>query len=348
MDALDFTTSADAAEEPTCVSYTRGMHVVGSCMCAMIATSNLLTIVTLMKVKRKVGSKNRLYVISVACADLLMTPGFGLELVLSQMGFLCDDRHAPVDIDIRSKRFILVVMFICRFLSLNVSLFTILLIGIDRMLAVSKPIWYKTHVSCFRIKILLSVNWVIGVTFAVGVMTFYAVHIPDDFVLKVYNFTTTLPPFIYNYFVLTQVYLIAIPGILVTYLITYVKIKQQFAKRSADTANNQDLDRIRRFYRMMLITLGTLALLYAPFMIAFKMFGVGHPGKPAWVFTYVGQPVALILMSNSWINPILYACFNQDYRKAYLKILRCSPRNKVDAQAMNPVSIVATQASGLH
>ncbi|ELT99698.1 hypothetical protein CAPTEDRAFT_228931 [Capitella teleta] len=333
---------------PTCVSYTNSMHVVGGFMCAVIAVNNLLTIVTLIKVKSKVGSKNRLYVINVACSDFLMAPGFGVELILSQMGYLCDDRLAPVDIDIQVKRVFLVAMFIFRILSFNVSLFTILFIGIDRMLAVSKPIWYKAKVSSFRIKVLLAINWVVAVTLAVSVMTYYAVYIPDDFVLKVYNFSTTLPPAIYNYLMLSQIYLVAMPGNVITYLITYIKIKQQFTRRSADTANNSDLERIRRFYRMMLITLCTLAILYLPFMIAFKMFGVGDPEKPPWVFTYIGQPVALILVSNSWINPILYASFNKDYRRAYLKTICCSPRNKVeDAQQMKSIPIQGTGVTGL-
>ncbi|ELU00796.1 hypothetical protein CAPTEDRAFT_190631 [Capitella teleta] len=339
MDAysLDVTTAgAEEARRPTCVSYTGGMHVVGGLMCVMIIANNLLTIVTLVKFEKNVGSKNRLYVLSVACADLLMAPGFGFELILSQMGYLCDDRYAPVDIDIRAKRYFLVAIFIFRILSFNVSLFNMLFIGIDRMMAVTKPILYKTHVSCFRIKIVLAINWAVATTLAISVMTHYSVYTPDEFVLKVYNFSTTLPPVIYNYLMLTQIYLVAMPGNVITYVITYIKIKQQFTQKSA--ANLKDLERIHRFYHMMLITLCTLAILYLPFMLAFKMFGVADPEKPRWVFTYIGQPVVLILVSNSWINPLLYSSFNKDYRKAYLKIIRCSKSSKVDVQPMRYMS----------
>ena len=130
-------------------------------ICILAFFSNSLTIVTMVKQKRMVGQKARIYIVALAVSDLLMTPTLLLELILSRTGHLFMPIFTQVDSKIvKYERVVNIILSMMYLEGLVTNLFTLLAVAVDRLVALVKPLKYRTWFTDFRIKLMLVAVWI--------------------------------------------------------------------------------------------------------------------------------------------------------------------------------------------
>jgi hypothetical protein len=135
-------------------------EAITALICCFGYLSNILTLVTMVKVPKAIGRKARLYVISLSCSDLLMAPALTTSLLLSKFGYLTEPVFSDVfDPEIvRRERASCITLACLLYIALISSLMTLAAMSLDRLLAIAKPVFYKTYMTEKAIKLLLMVK----------------------------------------------------------------------------------------------------------------------------------------------------------------------------------------------
>ena len=304
-------------------------------ICLLTLCSNTLTVVTMLKTKQGIGYKGKLYIISLSLADSLMAPSLALTLVFYHFGIICvtvveTDLDSLSDI-VHKKRISYVLLAILYIQSIGCSLFTLVSAAIDRLVAVSKPLWYKNHVTPFRIKCLLSSIWIYFFALSAVLYLYFGWRVTSDYVLGTYSAMNILPDWCYYYVLFPHVYVAILCNIMLYSLTLYhirkldqsslaLKCNNSGSTQATSTCNSQ-FQRSRRFMKMTTATLGFLLLLWVPYTLLTNILSVNDPDNPEWIVSYAISFTYVLMYSTSWVNPVLYCWLNKDYRKAYMRVL---------------------------
>ncbi|ELT93221.1 hypothetical protein CAPTEDRAFT_218548 [Capitella teleta] len=135
----------------TCITYNVVVETSRWCLFAFILISNTLTISTMLRTKQGIGQKGKWYIVSLSLADILLSPAIGIDAVMNRFGVYCPEISEEA---VWRKRVIYIGLGILYVQSLGSALLTLVSIAIDRFVAISKPIFYKNHVSPFRIRLI--------------------------------------------------------------------------------------------------------------------------------------------------------------------------------------------------
>ena len=302
-------------------------------VCVLTLCSNTLTIVTMLKTKQGIGYKGKLYIISLSMADALMAPSIALTLLLYHLDIIC---FTDVERDVSSlsaivqkKRLSFVLLSILYNQSVGCALFTLVSVAVDRLVAVSKPVWYKIHVTPSKIKCLLLVLWIYIFTISAVPVLYFGWKVTPDHVLGAYYSLDILPDWCFNYVILPHVYIPILCNIILYSLTLYYirrldensfALKSKNPTQTTSTGNSQ-FQRSKRFMKMTTATLGFLLLLWAPYTLVTSRVSMTDPANPDWLDDYLIPFAYALMYCNSWVNPVLYCWLNKDYRKAYMRVL---------------------------
>ena len=213
--------------------------------------------------------------------------------------------------------------------SFSCSMITLVCAAMDRLVAISKPVWYKHQVTPFRIKCLLSATWVYALALSSVFVVYLGLRATSDHILAVYIPVNILPDWCYSYVIMPLVYAAIISNIALYGLTFYhirkldqssLALKSKNPTQAASTDYNE-FQRSKRFMRMTLASVGFLLSLWVPYSFVSNTVTVNNPDNPDWLAIYVIPFAYFLAFCNSWVNPVLYCWLNKDYRRAYMRVL---------------------------
>ncbi|XP_071969054.1 C3a anaphylatoxin chemotactic receptor-like [Engystomops pustulosus] len=197
-----------------------------------------------------------------------------------------------------SETFVIHVLFdILIIITMNVSVFILTAVSIDRWVSVMWPFWAKVYRTQKLARIIVAIIWVVSVTLNGSVYYYYLIYI--DF--RVSNYTA------WTIHLIRFIIMFLIPFIIITTCYVTIFLKLRKSKRP---------QRSRRPYRIITAVILCFFICWAPY------YTWGLTPK-YYIFDIQSQIVITILIClaylNSCINPIIYVFMGQDFRHNFLR-----------------------------
>lgn len=210
------------------------------------------------------------------------------------------------------------------------SMANLAVISVDRYLKITKPFSYHRNMTKKRSILAIGGVWVYAATLATfaiikwpeaqGVILDYGLCRNDNKVFyTVANIVAFLSPL--------TVLIVSYTMIFRTALFQFNKMKHMIVSSSSKEDRRKQKSVVRDFKatKTLAVVLGTFTVCWAPFFIMFTIsqydpnYLAGVPRTVALAFYYV---FFLILPNlNSACNPVIYAYFNAEFRRAFRKIV---------------------------
>ncbi|XP_038078181.1 beta-2 adrenergic receptor-like [Patiria miniata] len=202
------------------------------------------------------------------------------------------------------------------------GIYSLFLLTVDRYIAVSHPLRYPALLTAFRAKLTVCVTWAVMITFCTGL---YGIYSP--------KFVRPVAPHlcVWNYDWRPYVSIISVLLILVSIFVLYAlmtAIAVQHTRRIAqENLESASEDGHRRSHRMnkrlgttVIIITGTLIVTWIPCVImsAFIVQPDRLVTADSFVFIHLAD---VMLLTNSWLNIVIYYIRNKELRLALHSIL---------------------------
>lgn len=324
--ATELTTIAETHQPLRARFHLLADEVSAACICFLVLISNSLTIFTMKKAKRNISEKIRTYIISLSMSDIIVALALGLELLFSRLKMLYQPIFPPYNSDILKlasiQRVTNTLISTLYFQCFSTSLLTLLVIALDRTFAIMKPLIYKNYVTYPRVRIMLACIWMYVSSMGCSFFIYFGLTASDQRMLETYNPTDYLPMWASETFMMPHMY-IAVGGILISYSVAYFKICRLPRNKLAAGSKimkDKNITQSRRIFRMLFVTVSVMVILWLPFGITYKLTKVNTPETPLYISDYVQPFIYSMTCCNCWVNPILYAYFNKDFRQAYYQV----------------------------
>ncbi|XP_011150892.1 tyramine/octopamine receptor [Harpegnathos saltator] len=277
----------------------------------VIVLGNVLTIVAIAVTRRLRNVVSNFFVLNLAVSDLLV--GMALPYHLA---FYVNDALSHEEL-ICVSRFVLIS------LACGGSIYNIMVIAIDRYVAIVHPLSYNNYATRRRMLFIIAGTWLC--TIGVSSIPIYWNRFSATSTCEL---ETVLP----RYYIVA----IQMPSFLLTWVtmfLLYVKIwkeAQMCARRmnlsivSSFTEKND-----RRSVHVVLMILGCFSICWLPYFVVacMRSFGWMQDSTNTWY-----KITFALALANSGMNPVIYAWKNTSFRRAFQKILRLkSPNNKLNS-----------------
>ena len=198
------------------------------------------------------------------------------------------------------------VMYTVLSATLFVSSYSIIALSITCYVAISRPMEYKSIITRRRLKIYITVLWLISV----AMCGFPATSLPERAYTLIYLHTHA-----------------SLPGILLTMI--YVKIFRALARRtrelqlnSHDSIASHALVRERRMLIAIIIVLALFYMTYIPQYVTLHLLYFCKACQQSITFQKIDVALSRFLYINSAINPFIYAWRIHKYRRAFYDCLQ--------------------------
>ncbi|KAJ8027074.1 Adenosine receptor A2b [Holothuria leucospilota] len=273
-----------------------------------------LLVITSFYVEPKLRKTTNYYFFSLAHADLLATmlglpPAIFARLAYGSVSCLAKYRQ---------------YYFMMAFMMSSISVGHLVLITIDRFIAITWPLHYRQWVTVRRCKVGLFVIWLLGIGF--GILPIIGeLDNPNEWVCGSQDYDGAVVTFH------RLIAVIALPAILLVLACCYLRIffvarrwaRQAALRRQTSTGSNDSDDAERKSTMRATVTtvmiLGVFAICWLPSSAKFFIETYADITDES---LFLIQTMAEILsFMNSAINPYLYASRNRDFRRAYEKVL---------------------------
>ena len=297
----------------------RAQSVIFALIAVFAVLGNTLVLVATWR-KKYLHEPNKYFVACLACADLLI--GAFVSPLLAY-------KH--------SIDFSTISIHLCRFLvwmdtsALSASIYTLTIISLDRYVKISKPLQYKYRVTTsITLKIIFSI-WFISAAIGSYASTGQC-NITFNSRKEFYTFLAII------------VFILPSVVIIVTYTLIYVAVrKRRKMLRNGElggTLYDQNLTskflKDTKAIKLLLVVVGLFMLCMTPFFI-WVLLICHYPNfidADSWPFTkWRGMVITETLLTtlpylNSLCNPIIYACLDQKYRKAFKSLFQKNSRRR--------------------
>ncbi len=283
-------------------------HAFRSLFSIMAIIGNGLTVLAVVHHASMRTLTSNIFILSLTVADLLGSIFYPLSLItdlyMEKMELTSWHKLCLV-----KEYFIL--LFSCA------SIFSVLLISIDRCLAVSQPLKYKVLIPYQRAWIISITAWAylfLGIT-----LVFIFGNQTDSLGYKcsaavIFPTTVYYALFIPHFAVVTMV-------TIVMYIVILIFIWQQHRKVQSFCSNQTQYaikDKVSKSVTSsLMLIVGLYLVLYLPVVILSVLF---QDDSPAWLHKVYTVSLLLFFIS-TWINPIVYAFKLPSYKKAFKTML---------------------------
>ncbi|XP_072032888.1 histamine H2 receptor-like [Amphiura filiformis] len=331
----------DTDDQPPSVAAIRASFIIITVLLAIFA--NILCLVVLPHTRNRIPENNRLLMMSLSAADL----GIGFITALSIAPAILG--HWPYG------------TIICNLSSsLNnafsgISILSLVLISLDRYVAVTKPLRYVVIVTRKKVIIVIAILWAFELVFCSVVFAFTGAPIKYDHtvakctpvwrpgkdtpMLLVTLTLTIVIPFLMMIFIYTRLFLIA-----------QVQIKKMRHLRSLGSregdrngvsiSTHSDRKASRTFFVITLV----FAFSWLPYTIsAFYSNISGHSPNKVVQFLAVW-----VIISSSWSDVLVFAGMNSSFRLAAKRLFKCMRRNSRVLDSNMPVISKETAFNNEH
>ncbi|XP_014477332.1 PREDICTED: octopamine receptor 1 [Dinoponera quadriceps] len=276
-----------------------------------IVLGNVLTIVAIAMTRRLRNVVSNYFVLNLAVSDLLV----GVSLPY-HLAFYMDDQ-------LSHEKLICVLRFVLISVACGGSIMNIMVIAIDRYVAIVHPLSYNAYATTKRMLLIVAGTWIC--TVGMSSIPIYWNRFDES---STCEFETVLPR---DYIVAIQMPLFLLTW--VTMFLLYTKIWKE-AKMCARRMNLSIVSSFtekndRKSVQVVLMILGCFSICWLPYFIVACMRSFDWMRDSTDIWYKVTFALAL---ANSGMNPLIYAWKNTSFRRAFQRILRLkSPNNKLNS-----------------
>ncbi|XP_070564534.1 QRFP-like peptide receptor [Ptychodera flava] len=283
----------------------------------LIIGGNLLVLVAIFRQQKLRNSATNHLIASLSLSDIFVgavfipvksAKLFGVEWLVTE--FLCDS--------------VLTVSWTF----LNSTIFTLLCIAIDRYRAIVTPMKRQISINQARMMILLA--WSLAFIYSsnlivVNGITSRAVEIAGQ------NFTDRGC----GYLVSEKVEVVAVLDFVLFYFLPLIVLTVLYSKMITvlyfgNSPNDSSRRRKRRAVRMLIVVVVMFAITWCPIR-SLRMMRYALPRlMPESKYMEIRPIIVAVALTNSWMNPIIYAIFGANFRREFANILGCGLKNGGD------------------
>ena len=253
-------------------------------------------IVAVFIVEKSIRNHANMFVLSLACADLVVGMVLmPLWIANSTPGLNLHYYHTSVDI------------FCC-----SASILNCAVLSIERVIKINFPYWYTNNVTTFRLKIVILLVWTA------------AVLVGGFSLLRGYNANSI--PFLA--FITIFIYVLPVLAIFASYVSIFFvahkhtqSIRRQKRQIDGDHTTYTGMSEAKTAWRLSVFIL-VFIICWTPFFI--KIWGSLLFKTGPVYFSVLANTLTNI---NAAINPFLYALFNPLFRKGMVKLYKRKKRN---------------------
>ncbi len=192
------------------------------------------------------------------------------------------------------------------------NIMSICWIAVDRFVFIHKPLHYYTLITKKRVALWLGISWTYLVLMCVTVIILsspemYRIGVCELYLYKTYCLMDCI---IQPYF-----WVISTVTLILYIQISYTAYKHGQRIQNSGIANNP----VRKITKMMASVIGIYFVLYLPIILV-SLVGIleYNASMTERLIIYIAD---IIFMVNMWINPVIYYFNNENFHKAFRKIL---------------------------
>ncbi|XP_026231444.1 trace amine-associated receptor 8a-like, partial [Anabas testudineus] len=287
--------------------------IVLSFISLLTVTLNLLVIISISHF-RQLHTPTNFLLLSLAVSDFVVGLNMSFQVMLIDGCWLLSDHMCTL-------------YFVLEYIGTCSSIGIMVLISIDRYVAICYPLHYSTKVTAKRVQVCVSLCWIAAL--------FYVSIVMKDYLKQPGRYKSCVGEcvmandIIHQFTDFTVFYLIPITIILVLYMRVFVvAVSQARAMRShiASVSHQRSVSVTAK--KSELKAAGTLGVVIVVFIICLSpYFCVTITGQDTVVNASSASVVLCLYDSNSCLNPMVYAFFYPWFRKSIrlivtLKILK--------------------------
>ncbi|XP_002738897.1 QRFP-like peptide receptor [Saccoglossus kowalevskii] len=289
----------------------------------LIGVGNLLVIIAVFRNKKLRSSATNILIVSLAFSDLfiglLYCPYVVVDLVVGgvQMKetYLC--------------RGFVVITRTC----LTATTFALVAIAIDRYRAIVQPM--QRRISVQQAKVMSIIVWVMAFLYNSEVFVTYKI-VFESWQEDGQNFSYYVCDIQYELVYIESRYMIA--NMIVIYLLPLLLLIFLYAKMihvlySGSSINDESRRRKRKAVKMLILVVILYALSWGPF----RVHAVLYAYDESW-FTdsnFIYTIISFAFTANSFVNPMIYAYCNKNFRDEFVFILSCGIKSPAKKAASN-------------
>ena len=279
--------------------------------------------------ERSLHQPNKYFIVCLAVADLLVGTLIGPARVYG----LSAEAEARRDISVHVCRF---MVWIDTF-ALTASVYTLMFISFDRYIKISKPLQYRSRMTTSRSLKIIFIIWLVSIAFATYSATpdtgSYGFLASGAFLCPHYRTSKSKLKGYFTFVYMSVIFLPAIVIIIMYGFIFVVAHKRQKMWRDGELGEirigqNQRRAALRqdlKIVRMLLIVVGVFLFCWFPLSISLILSNYNTNTFKDWnrksFYIYL-RVMFLLPLINSVMNPIIYACLDQTYRKAFKRLFQ--------------------------
>ena len=198
------------------------------------------------------------------------------------------------------------------------SSWSLAVISGDRLLSVIKPLEYKSIISRAKV-VLISIPWIIGFALYGPAIIVWDFVDPPEFKARDQCFAPFYADVVYNLVGLGLDFFLPYALVWIFYMWIFKRVRhQQRAIATEHTVQDeQRLRRIKKTARSLAILITCYGVTWIPFVLA----TVANYSCMGCVPYFVYQITYHLMSLNSAINPFIYPIMQEDFRKAFKRIL---------------------------
>ena len=277
--------------------------------------------------ERSLHQPNKYFIVCLAVADLLVGTLIGPARVYG----LSADAEARRDISVHVCR---LMVWIDTF-ALTASVYTLMFISFDRYIKISKPLQYRSRMTTSRSLKIIFIIWLVSIAFATYSATpdtgSYGFLASGAFLCPHYRTSTSKLKGYFTFVYMSVIFLPAIVIIIMYAFIFVVAHKRQKMWRDGELGEirigqNQRRVTLRqdlKTVRMLLIVVGVFLFCWFPLSISLilSIYNTFKDWSRKSFHIYI-RVMFLLPLINSVMNPIIYGCLDQTYRKAFKRLFQ--------------------------
>lgn len=280
----------------------------------LIAFFNTVTIAAIIKCP-ELKTVTNMFVLSLACADLLLSPTL---LFVHFLPHTLELFGAPL------TRILATSLLSLMFTSSGTSLLSILAIAVDRYFAVIYPYNYKQIMTPRRATFVIAIIWLYVTVFMTSLTAYYIWRTHPLIFVQLSMISVIIPFPVYLGAIVSQILISIVAGVAL-YAKIYIAIRKRHQASLCLRGRNPQTETVesRRITHTMALVLGALIISWAPYAIISVAATHEFIMRHNWM-TYMWTFFTLLLYSNSFMNPVIYAARSMAFRRAYWRMLCCT------------------------
>ncbi|XP_048362878.1 glucose-dependent insulinotropic receptor-like [Sphaerodactylus townsendi] len=292
----------------------------------LIPSANLLVIRVIWQLRTKKPSRNYIFILNLAAADLLV-------------GVMCFGEALDDVTDIALDRNLTICLLkICMSITPCIgSILTLLLVSLDRYLAVKLPLYYPTLMRKKPIVFSLVVLW--SVSLLVGLMPLFSPYLQQS------NFTgecglLSAAKSAYLFIICFGIFIPALLTLLYLH-ISVGRIAYLQHKRICHAFLHMDNSSVHLRHFKALRTVLVVIVCFILFWGPYYMTAIVKATCSSCNLSPLLKDLLFILgETNSLINPFIYSLYSKDIRTQLSKLMKCKTKGQVKPCRSNDLALI--------